>query len=409
MSEAAPRLRGPLSDWQPGSELRNPRLDGLRGIAIVLVMLYHLTLYGNARTGWDQLLVVIPSVGWSGVDLFFVLSGFLITGILLRAKGGPHYFRSFYARRTLRIFPLYYAVLLFFFVLLPRITMISGDPWMPGADREAWWYWAYLSNVKASLTGRFHHFFLSLTWSLAIEEHFYLIWPLVVWRCSRRALGWACGIAFFGALAVRCVVVWSGGHPLVTYTLTPCRIDTLATGAAIALWLGRPGGLALLLRIARWALPVSFAVAAAGYATIQLDAGLVPGDYQAVTERLLRYTTDPWMRTIGYSVLCVFYGSLLVVALGAVRGGALDRVLGASLLVSAGRYSYAMYLLHLFVAELVRVFFDPGHHADQFVASQLLFWALGIAATYGVAAFVWWSFESRINALKRYFPYGRSA
>ncbi|HUO63467.1 MAG TPA: acyltransferase, partial [Terriglobales bacterium] len=161
MSEAVRTLEAESAPQTGGSagERRDPRLDGLRGLAIALVMLYHTTHYGFARSRLDQAVALIPSVGWSGVDLFFVLSGFLITGILLRTRGGGHYFRNFYARRALRIFPLYYAVLVFFFFVVPRLHVFApvNFLWAPGSDRETVWYWLYLSNVKVARFGAWHH------------------------------------------------------------------------------------------------------------------------------------------------------------------------------------------------------------------------------------------------------------
>jgi peptidoglycan/LPS O-acetylase OafA/YrhL len=100
-----------------------PALDGLRGIAIILVLLHHLTTYRPTR-GVDMWIASVPLIGWAGVDLFFVLSGFLITGILIDARGGRRYFTSFYARRTLRIFPLYYLVLFLALVVLPNFAAL---------------------------------------------------------------------------------------------------------------------------------------------------------------------------------------------------------------------------------------------------------------------------------------------
>src|SRR4051812_39004746 len=97
-----------------------PALDGLRGIAILLVLFHHFTIYRPDR-GLDKWLANIPAAGWIGVDVFFVLSGFLITGILLDARDRRHYFRNFYARRALRIFPLYYLVVFVGLILLPKL------------------------------------------------------------------------------------------------------------------------------------------------------------------------------------------------------------------------------------------------------------------------------------------------
>src|SRR5690606_16312654 len=156
-------------------EERDRALDGLRGLAIALVFLYHATWVPGAVTPLEQAATWLPRVGFTGVDLFFVLSGFLITRILLRERESPAYYRAFYGRRVLRIFPLYYATLLLWLVIAPALG--ARDLWLPGADPgEAVWYWLYLSNWHDGLAGRFGHAYLAIAWSLAIEEQFYLVW-----------------------------------------------------------------------------------------------------------------------------------------------------------------------------------------------------------------------------------------
>ncbi|RIL06909.1 MAG: hypothetical protein DCC71_05030 [Proteobacteria bacterium] len=390
-------------------EARDPRLDGLRGAAILLVILYHVTHYGLARGPFERALTVLPSIGWSGVDLFFVLSGFLITGILLRTKGGGSYFRAFYARRVLRIFPLYYAVLAFFLFAVPRIELFApaNDFWHPGAAREGFWYWLYLSNVKVSLAGAWQHQTLDITWSLAIEEHFYLLWPLVVARVAERRLLAVCAALFAGALAVRVALVAAGAPPLAAYTLTPCRVDTLAVGAALAIAAHRRGGLAFLAAPARRALPIAAALFAACYAWVRATLpGAAPGGgYEAATAHALAFTTHPLMQTAGYSLLCVVYGALLVVVATAPPGGVAARCFEQRWLRRVGEVSYGMYLFHLFVALLALALFAPGRYPDHYVPAQLFFWALVIGITYALARLSWTVFESPLLRLKRHFPY----
>ena len=178
-----------------------PALDGLRGIAIILVMLHHFTYY-RPTSGIDALIGSVLFFGWTGVDLFFVLSGFLITGILLDTRGSERYFTSFYARRTLRIFPLYYLVLFLAFVVLPKFPAVH--PVLAGqADVPPQWpYWLYLTNFSIADRGWVHGW-VDVAWSLAIEEQFYLVWPLVIWLCPPRLVAWLCTAIFVAEVFAR--------------------------------------------------------------------------------------------------------------------------------------------------------------------------------------------------------------
>src|SRR5439155_22028500 len=157
------------------------QLDAIRGVAILTVILH------NQRDQFPSLhLEQVFENGWMGVDLFFVLSGFLITGILVDTKPSPAYFTNFYARRCLRIWPLYYSMLFFMFAVVPLMRPAEGH--MIYARSSPWWaYPLFLQNVlvpiPTSATGP-----LSVSWSLAVEEQFYLVWPWIVRYCSHAQL-----------------------------------------------------------------------------------------------------------------------------------------------------------------------------------------------------------------------------
>ncbi|HEV2844590.1 MAG TPA: acyltransferase, partial [Thermoanaerobaculia bacterium] len=216
---------------------RLPALDGLRGLAILLVLLLHFTVYGGppATEGIDKLFYRAAQAGWIGVDLFFVLSGFLITGILYDAKGGENYFRSFYARRVLRIFPLYYGALAVFLLLVPALR--------PGS----FWHWTYLSNVQIAREGWPDSGALGHFWSLAVEEQFYLFWPVAVLLLARRSLMAACWVCLAGSLLLR-VGLHLADQETAAFVLTPARLDSLAAGALLALAARGPEGLAPVAR-----------------------------------------------------------------------------------------------------------------------------------------------------------------
>src|SRR4051812_39512801 len=143
--EAAPPIGSEHREVAAGGPGHLPMLDGVRGIAILLVMMVHLTVM-STTTMVDRAFLYVAHAGWMGVDLFFVLSGFLITGILYDARNAPHYFRNFYARRTLRIFPLYYAVVSFALVIVPSVPLLHSSFASPQPLRNEWMHWFYLSN-----------------------------------------------------------------------------------------------------------------------------------------------------------------------------------------------------------------------------------------------------------------------
>lgn len=198
--------------------------------------------------------------GWCGVDLFFVLSGFLITGILIDTKETAHAFRNFYARRILRIFPLYYLTLAVYFHVLPAAArLLSG--FHRFQRTEELWYWLYVCNWSPSIGTA--HALLTHLWSLSIEEQFYLFWPLLVFTLSRRSVGRLCAavIVLTPCLRLGYLLTVVGGGSLL-YRITLFRIDTLAFGALCALLVRDPGR----LRLAMQARPILLAAAGIGLA-----------------------------------------------------------------------------------------------------------------------------------------------
>ena len=323
---------------------RIPQLDVLRGLAVLLVMLYHgLDLAPHLP------LKPLFGLGYAGVDLFFVLSGFLITGILVRTKDEPGYFLNFYTRRALRIWPLYYALLLFTFVVLPiaqpQLTaeiFHKSHPWQS--------YPVFLQNL---LVNGQSFDTVRVTWSLAIEEQFYLVWPLVVFLAPSRTLKPIAGGALALSAALRWAVQYGLIPPLILYTNTLTRLDGLALGALLALWIPtaerstvkRVGiaGLAALTPITivlgwrdagHWGF---FAVLAACFASLLC----VAVNWQGLSGlRFLRYTGK-----ISYCLYLVHVPIFTVAALPAIRRFWIFRrsVLGdASVFAGALLVSYAL-------------------------------------------------------------------
>lgn len=369
-------------------EQRLPTLDGLRGIAILMVMIYHQTAI-IGPTVVDRFMGFWTMGGWAGVDLFFVLSGFLITGILISAKGGEGYFRNFYARRILRIFPLYYAYIAFALLIVPHINhpKLANFAQIRGDDL---WYWTYLSNVLIGIHHDFRHGFIDISWTLAIEEQFYVVWPLLVFLLSARTLMRLCAILIVGAIAFRLMLLLSGADPITVYVLTPGRLDSLAIGAFIAVASRSVGGVAFLRRAARPVLLV-----AGG--SILLLAIVEGGFYE--------YTVP--MQVLGYSLLALFFGSLLTMINQTSPGSRLARVIGWAPLRVFGKYSYALYLCHVPVrATLADTLYGPSQFltlAGSPLPGLLIYYVISSGLALALAWISWHLYECHFLALKRFF------
>jgi len=361
-------------------------LDGVRGIAIILVMLTH---YGEIlRHGgaFEQGLARVFNAGWIGVDLFFVLSGFLITGILLDTKGSPFYFRQFYWRRTVRIFPVYFLFLAFVFVGLRVlfIHLIGHDLWK---GTNSWWYLGYLSNWKPD-HGR-EDLYVSHLWSLAVEEQFYFVWPAVVVLCTRQRLATACATLAGLALALRCVMIADGATSTALYRLTPCRMDPLVLGALLALILRDETWRA---RLQRWMTPLA-ASAALLIAAIAWTRGSFDFDNR-VTE------------TVGASGLAILFACVVFYAVVG-QGGALRSLFRSSWLRAAGRYSYAVYVIHVtphfMLLKRAEVLID---RQSRFLQPLLRFSYIGglVALSFGVGWISWHILEKPLLKFKDRLP-----
>jgi peptidoglycan/LPS O-acetylase OafA/YrhL len=363
-------------------------LDGIRGLAILLVLIFHFRLETrHVLEGGGLFAYLVEWVGiagWCGVDLFFVLSGFVITGILWDSRADDRYYTNFYARRALRIFPLFYATLLVVTVFLPA-TGLAPDPTSSLGGARIW-VWLYGSNFLVAHYGRFGfgHF-----WSLAVEEHFYLIWPAVVAALSRRALMVLCVLIFALSPAVRAVVSWKFGS-LAVHQFTPCRLDGLATGAFLALAARGPGGLASLVSKARWA----FLLAATAFVSIVLWRG-----WFTYHDRVVHVG--------GFSVLAVAFGALLIVVANSPASARVGRFFGFGGLTWLGKVSYGLYILHPLIRQTLLPFLPPDAIAAALHCPTRIGALVQLVLEIGLSLFAAWAswhfLESPILQLKRYF------
>jgi peptidoglycan/LPS O-acetylase OafA/YrhL len=313
---------------------RIPELDGLRGIAIGMVLFFHyFQLPWITRPGSVFVyLQAAASLTWSGVDLFFVLSGFLIGGILLDARASTNYFRVFYMRRFFRIVPVYAAILFAFPLLLAAAQRIHSDGfhWLTANGLPWYSYWTFTQNFWMAHAMSLGPNTLAATWSLAIEEQFYLTLPLVVRLFTGRRLITCVliGICAAPVLRVALGLLWHHNW-IARFALMPCRADALLLGVLAA----------ILLRDARWRERIQRSNRPFAILIPILLLGLAALTIWSPS------VGSPAVQSAGYTWLALFYVSVLLYALTR-PGSILSRALRLPWLGWLGGIAYGTYLLH---------------------------------------------------------------
>jgi len=350
-----------------------PALEGVRGIAALMIMVFHgwqggafggLGAVGRASSIWV--------FGQTGVDLFFVLSGFLITRILIATKGSPHYFKIFYTRRVLRIFPLYYLALVIYDFVLP---LVKGQP--IASFGQTWWYWVYLQNVPIT----FHAFTASGPghfWSLGVEEHFYLLWPLLVYLLPVKKLHWLSLGIIIGAVVFRAIFIYGFGMGAEVFFFTPCRMDALAFGTLLAC-IEAAGLMARL----KWVFLVAF-------------LAVVP-----VLGMVWSHVTGEgsnWLQLSKFSFIAIAYFAAIGTVISFQNAKWVRLSLANKPLRFAGKISYGLYVYHPICFGFVFGLIAFHNHG-------LLALSAGMAATFLVSWASFRFFESYFLGLKKYFSY----
>lgn len=345
------------------SKEKIPELDGIRGLAIALVIGYHCFKL---------------AIGWVGVDLFFVLSGFLITGILLDTKDNQHYYKNFWARRVLRIFPLYYAVLIL--ILLPAILFKINT-----IDEPSITYWFYAQNWKFTFDGNFHagkgtlnHF-----WSLAIEEQFYLIFPIIIKLFKPKAL-FATIISFIAiAIVLRFYLFYNDniGYYLFTFS----RIDSLLIGAALAYLIRN--NKELIIKYIHFVFIFSLSI---------IILIMYNGSWQDSYKHF---------GTFGYTIVALFFATLIIYSISTFKHNPLKKIFNNNILKYLGKIAYGLYVFHfifyvLFKPALEKLFFDL---TESEIISKMIGSIVVLILTLITSYISYHFFEKRFLKMKKKF------
>lgn len=373
---------------------RIPQLDGIRGAAILLVVIWHFVVVPIMQAPQESTITrFIAHAGlltWSGVDLFFVLSGFLIGGILIDAKGSPNYFRTFYIRRVFRILPIYMLVVIVYLLLWGfagghrrALQETLGSP-MP-------WYVYFTFTQNFWLAHRaWDSIYLTLSWSLAVEEQFYILLPAIIRVLPKRSLLLVATTLALGSAVSRCLLYLHYGASWSTaaYTLIFSRADALMIGVICA----------VLLRDRRWKGHLTENPWIAKVSFVMFGFGVA-----VLTFKGWGMGTRP-MSTLGFTCLALFYASALMIAMVSPQGW-LSRAFRARWLMWLGTIAYGLYLFHVITLTVIfRILLhQPPAMANGF---DILTALSALVVTLCLAQLSWKYFESKLVQLGHRFTYG---
>ncbi|MEP6900828.1 MAG: acyltransferase [Actinomycetota bacterium] len=400
-SNGASEIVAPLN-----SATRIPELDGLRGIAILMVLFLHYAMPLVESPDYEWLFSSFPGsllnfgrLGWSGVDLFFVLSGFLIGGILLDAKAAPNYFKTFYIRRAYRILPIYWVLLGLFAVgaYLTTFNNFSALHWLFAGSIPWFAYATFTQNFWMAATGTWGTVFLGVSWSLAIEEQFYLTLPLAIRFLDKKRLVCLLVGAVCAAPVLRVLLLF-GGSPrkLAPYVLMPCRADALVLGVLAAILLREKFVWDFLAKHRRVLTMTTFFFA----------FGIV----YFVSKGWYRFTS-PYMFAFGYTWIAIFYTCCLVIAV-TLKENWFSRFLRLNPLMKIGQIAYGLYLIHESVLFLCYYFIAgtenrsvTGNSPFEVLQIKFAITLVALGLTFIIAQLSWNYFEKAFVRRGHYHQY----
>jgi peptidoglycan/LPS O-acetylase OafA/YrhL len=353
-----------------------PALDVLRGFAISIVFLYHTFHF-----------VPIFEFGWMGVDLFFVLSGFLITDLLLASKKQKHFFRNFYMRRFLRVFPLYYLTLFLFFFLSPYFFSHQNLPQYTYYHQNQFWFWTQLQNWLFVKQGLGNLPFLSHFWSLAVEEQFYLFWPIVLFLVKdlKKLRIFVIG-SIISVLIIRiCFWIQNPNDMVKYYCNTLTRTDSVLMGCLLAILL-REGK-----KISDNVLKKTLSACLLFFALILLSGNSFSN-------------TNPLLATFGYTIVSVFFALILYIFLN--NATRLHWIKKLPVLHFIGKISYGIYVFHIPIYfTLSSLLMNWLRHNIGMTVIEALFSiaTTSLVVTLVVSSISFYFFEKPILSLKKFF------
>jgi peptidoglycan/LPS O-acetylase OafA/YrhL len=372
-------------------------LDGVRGFALCLVLFWH---YGMGQIQADPGSVtyqILDSLrfAWSGVDMFFVLSGFLIGGILLDNREKAGYFQVFYIRRICRIFPLYAVLVLLYAILVYGVPAISGNSayeWLFSPPFPLWSYATFTQNIFMANAHDFGPKWLGITWTVAVEEQFYILIPLLLYVVPRNRLAFVllCLIALVPVYRIW-LFSWHPHAGMGAYLLMPARADALLMGVLVAYTLRDP----------KW---LDFTYSRTGYrAILALIVVSLLGICLLFFFRRNVYTLA--MSSLGYTLFDTLY-ALLILLMVTGRARPLGWFLRLPVFQKLGAISYGVYLFHQAVAGLLHGYFlGAAPRIDDVTSLMLTLIALGL--TIGLAVLSWRYFEKPIVVHGYSYKYGQ--